>query len=66
MFWICPPECRFISNYLTGTNYSGLKPKGHAQRMERYGSSTTYSSTGTNVNEERNKTELHGNPLKSR
>ncbi|XP_067929452.1 KN motif and ankyrin repeat domain-containing protein 2-like isoform X2 [Watersipora subatra] len=49
-----------------GANYSGSKPRGHADRMQGYGSSMTYSSTGENVNDERNKTELHGNPLKSR
>lgn len=51
---------------LTGKTYSGSKPQGHAERMERYGGATLYSSTGANVDAERNKTELHGNPLKSR
>jgi len=54
-----------ISNCL-GKSYSGAQPKGHADRMERYMGSMRYTSTKPDVDEVRNITELHGNPLKSR
>ncbi|KAF6022196.1 KANK1 [Bugula neritina] len=49
-----------------GKSYSGAQPKGHADRMERYMGSMRYTSTKPDVDEVRNITELHGNPLKSR
>lgn len=51
---------------LTGKTFSDTKPSGHAARMAGYSEVSNYSVSDRSVDEERNKTELSGNPLNSR
>lgn len=55
-----------MMSVFVGKKFSNQKPSGHAERMERYDGGSSYDSSLKSVDEERNKTELHGDPLKSR
>lgn len=52
--------------HFVGKSFSDAKPTGHAARMEGYSEVSNYSISDRSVDEERNKTELSGNPLKAR